>query len=188
MISRIFKKRQECDTLAFIRKYEISRTYSTSIRHRYTDLDNILYRVKSGDNYSMFLSCSKFNNQIYPFFDIDDINLYQHFCQNTSYNYVTFKSSKDHHWVFIDKPYAKYRDFTNDNIAYSEWVTYCDKNYVKMANNNSRFVFRIDFEKLDRQPIKIYESKNLSNNFKLFMDKLDKLFETESVEISMFKI
>jgi hypothetical protein len=75
----------------------------------------------------------------------------------------------------------------DNTIGYLEWKTYSDSNYVNVCTYNKRFEFRIDFSTLERKPVKVFESKNLSENFKKFISTIEHLFNNESLEISTYK-
>ena len=86
----------------------------------------------------------------------------------------------------LNKPFDTFSDFLKDKLLY-DWIIYTDSGYNNFTRYRKYFSIRGWFETLDRQPIIINKSSNLSLDFTNFIDKLEDYFQTTSLELSMLK-
>jgi len=179
--------KKNIDELYLLRQFTRTRDYSADItKIRSTDIDFMLNQYKNLIDYHDLLILSKFNDNNYPFFDIDELSKYNHFCRTTNHNYVSFQSSPGHFWVIIDEPFKNVADMVK-NPLYSDWLVYSDNRYVSMCIERDDFYIRGTFKTLDRQPVIVNKIGTFSDEFKLFIFKLNEHFETNGLELSLLR-
>lgn len=181
------EKKNVKDALIFTQTVQRYDSYSTNTD--YICLDNIQklvqdYRQDKTSNYPF--PTTNYNGKLYAMLDLDELDKYNDFCKNFDGKYVIFQSSPGHHWAFIDEEFETFSDFTKSELI-NDWIVYTDEKYNTFSRFREYFSIRGWFETLDRQPALIYESDNLSKNFKEFIDKLENYFQTTSLELSMLK-
>lgn len=120
---------------------------------------------------------------MYPFFDIDELDKYNHFVKNATCNFVSFQSSPGHFWVIVDKPFDKFHYFKNDELN-NDWIVYTDTKYQDMTNRRFEFYIRGFFDKLERQPAILDKVGELSD----FIITLTKIFSITIRTITNFNI
>jgi len=148
-------------------------------------------------NYTYGAISTKFNGRQYPVYDLDNESKYNDFLElHKEDNYVIFRSSKSgpdntltvgsgtyietrHYWAIVDEDVKSIKNYKNVN-----WHVINDKKYVKFVKQNNSFDLRFTYENLERKPIRIKTSPNLSKNFKLFIKTFENLIENEGLEIS----
>jgi hypothetical protein len=177
----------EEDSLILYRQYNRTQGYGSVERVRKTDFNFMLKNYKNNDfDYLPFL-ISKYNGKHYPFFDIDNHNDYNHFCSNAkNYNYVVFQSSPSHYWIFVDDEFTSFDTFKEKPI-YDFWSVYCDKNYQDLSLNKKMFFVRSTYKNLDREPKLIYKNGDFTTHFKVMVEKIEKFFVNESLEMSILR-
>ena len=155
--------------LVMYSSYNYTDDYDHTIAERFvpTTPEMMLKMYKDSDFDELILS-SEFNGYLYPFFDMDDYNLYNKFCNNTKLNFVSFQSSPGHFWVIVDKPIKTFKDFVDDDI-YEEWLVYNDIKYTNMAQEQKKFYVRGLFDNLDRQPSVYQRVGNSDSNFNIYI-------------------
>ena len=178
--SYILKK----DELTFLRIYEYFGTYSNTSKIKNTQIDFILSQYRNQNEYNELIILSKLNDYHYPFFDIDDIDKYNHFCNNTDSNYVSFQSSPGHFWVIVDKPFISLQDFIKDPI-FNDWIVYSDDKYTKLVSD--KFYIRGTFKTLMRQPVIDKKIGVFSDDFKTLIEKIVEHYDTDGLELSMLR-
>jgi len=119
-------------------------------------------------------------------FDIDDLSKYNHFMRHTNYNGVVFQSSPGHFWVIIDKPFNSVTEFLKDDLK-MDWICYSNDKYNDMVKTQNFFCLRGLFDKMIRQPIVVQTIGNLTDEFKIYIDKLEKHFLVDSLELSTLR-
>jgi len=175
------------DALIFTQTVERYDSYSTKTDYICLDnINNLLddYRQDKISHYPF--PTTNYNGKLYAMFDLDELDKYNDFCKNFDGKYVIFQSSPGHHWAFIDEEFETFSDFIKSELI-NDWIVYTDEKYNTFSRVREYFSIRGWFETLDRQPGLIYESDNLSKNFKEFIDKLENYFQTTSLELSMLK-
>lgn len=184
-----FKGLSKKNKLIFYRQYTHYGAYCTTSRLKVECIESILYRFKcekSPDDY--ILISSKFNNKNYKFFDLDseeNLELFKKLYSNKSY--VIFCSStnnnKKNYWAFLDEPNKNIKDIFLDTI----WLTCNDNKYVSFAKKQNILLIRGIYKNKSNKPI-LYETYgDLSRNFKLFIDTLEKYYKTEGLELSILR-
>jgi hypothetical protein len=181
--SNLFKKNE----LVMYSSYDYTDDYDHTVAERFipTTSERILNMYKDSDFDELILS-SEFNGKLYPFFDIDDYNSYYKFYNNTKLNFVSFQSSPGHYWVIVDKPFKNFKEFLNDDM-YNEWLVYSDIKYTNMAYEQKKFYIRGLFDTLDRQPSVFQRVGIFDFDFKIYIDKMEKFFQTESLNLSIIR-
>jgi hypothetical protein len=93
---------------------------------------------------------------------------------------------KNHYWVLVDKPFKKLKNFFNDTL-YSIWIVYSDTEFTRISLEQKKLLIRGIFEDFTRQPIIIKKSKTLSDNFTIFITKLEKYYNQDAIKFSALK-
>jgi len=115
--------------------------------------------------------------------------MYNKLCETldeNKYNYVCFRSSENHYWVLVDKPLKKLKNFFNDTL-YFIWTVYSDTEFTRISLEQKKLLIRGIFEDFTRQPIIIKKSKTLSDNFTIFITKLEKYYNQDAIKFSALK-
>lgn len=194
MVFSWFKKKNKVDERPIenqlIIKYEYEHSswggYSSTTKLKRGYIDELIFRFKQR-TFNNVILISEYNGVKYPFFDIDELDKYNHFIRNfKEIPYVVFQSSPGHFWVIVDKPFVKYFDFMKDEL-FNDWVVYSDTNYQKMTNDRSEFHIRGDFKNLERQPTLIEKYGEFNQNFSEFISKLESYFECDCLELSTLR-
>lgn len=187
MAGNIFKRKTNELTFA-IQKVVYDGYYAIN-KIREKSIDNINKHYQKG-NFQNILLISKFNNQYYSFFDVDNDIMYNGLCETldeNKYNYVCFRSSENHYWILVDKPFRNLKRFLNDDTLYPIWSVYSDPEFTRISLEQKRILIRGIFEDFTRQPIIIKKSKTLSDNFTIFITKLEKYYNQDSIKFSALK-
>ena len=180
LIIKKIKNKKVCQDgeLYFLDEYESSIAYSSETEY----LVEIKSRIKR-QTFNYIILTTKFKNNQYVMFDIDDLDKYNHFCKNTSYNHVDIQSSPGHHWIIVDKPFSKFEDFIDDEL-YTDWLVYSHDSYTKMTLSRRQFCLRGTFKTLERQPTILNKVGTLSDDFNQYITKLEIFYEKDSLELS----
>lgn len=199
--------------LIFYREYTHYGSYHNSTRFKNEFIETILYRFKQESSPNNYISISsKFNNKNYPFFDLDseeDLELFKKIYSNKSYviycsstnndtSTTTIRTApsnsgstttninpdeKTHYWGILDVPYKNVKDILLD----TNWKVCNDSKYVSFAKSQNLLLIRGLYENRYRKPA-LYETQgNLSGNFKLFIDTLEKFYKTDGFELSILR-
>lgn len=187
MINFFKKVRVKKNELSFIYSYIHYGNYSNDNILKPKYLEFILNKFKKNVNVNdlNIQIESKFNDEYYAFFDLDDdqekLKLFKDLYNDMSY--AIFHSSSDHYWAILDKPYKNIKDiFSNAN-----WKICNDTKYVNFSFNHKKLIMRGSYESKERKPV-LYETYGiLSKNFQLFIDKLYYYYNNEGLELSVIK-
>jgi hypothetical protein len=180
------RKKNNLDIYILVEKYG---RYTSNEKKQKISVKDVLneYRTHTNiKNAGDVLVTTKYNGVFYPFLDIDDVETYNFFCNNTNYKYVSVESSTDHHWIFIDKPFKTYNDFINSEL-YIEWCFFTDDKHSKLYNEDQEFYIRGFYQNYDRMPKIKDVDKHCSDNFKEYIVELKKYFEHTAMELSIIK-
>jgi len=169
------------DELSYLMVYEYSDTYSTNTSSKPTTIE-----LMRNSDFKGLIIKTLFNDKHYPMFDIDDIDKFNHFMKHTNYNGVVFQSSPGHHWVIIDKQFDSVYDFLKDDLKL-DWICYSHDKYNDMVTEQKYFCLRGLFDNMNRQPFVLQTFGNLTNDFKIYIDKLEKHFQVDSLELSTLR-
>jgi len=179
-------KKDNLDIYILVEKYGHYRSSEKKYKISVKDVFNEYRTHTNIKNAGDILVTTKHKGVFYPFLDIDDVETYKNFCDNTNYKYVSVKSSPEHHWIFIDKPLKTYTNFINSEL-YIEWCFFTDEKHSKLYNEDKVFYVRGFYQNYDRMP-KIQDvDKHCSDNFKEYIGELKKYFEQTSMELSIIK-
>jgi hypothetical protein len=187
MVGNIFKRK--ANKLTFAIQKKVNDGYSTINKIREKSIDNINKLYNKG-KFDIILLISKFNNQYYSFFDVDNDIMYNGLCETldeNKYNYVCFRSSENHYWVLVDKPFRNLKRFLNDDTLYPIWSVYSDPEFARISLEQKKMLIRGIFGDFTRQPIIIKKSKTLSNNFTIFITKLEKYYNQDAIKFSALR-
>ena len=173
------------DTLCFLEQYTYYGGYSSVERYMISFLDSIISRYKEMTNNNGIVNIeSKFNNANYAVFDLDTqehLDLFKTIYASTPY--ALFKSSTNHYWGIVDFPYDRIQQIYIDH----NWKVCNDQKYVEFTRKHDRMTIRGLYENDQRKP-HLYEIHgNLSQNFKLFIDKLCIYYNKEGLELSVLR-
>lgn len=174
--------------LIFNRQYTSYGAYSSKEKFKTESVEEILSRYKSKKSVDGIEGTvcieSKFNNKIYPVFDLDNqvhFDLFKTVFSETPY--VLFKSSDEHYWGILDTPCKHMKDiYENYN-----WKIINDSNYCGFSKSFNKLYIRGLYESKDRKPV-VYEiNGNLSENFQMFISKLEYYYNNECLELSILR-
>ena len=98
-------------------------------------------------------------------------------------SYVIFQSSEDHYWGILDKNFRKFSDI----FEYHNWKICNDSKYVQYCFNKQHIVIRGLYEDKNRKPFVVKTHGELSDNFKLFITKLEDFYKNEAFELSVLR-
>lgn len=186
-----YKQRQLLNNneLCFIYQDSYSDGYGSSKRYSRKSLDFILSKFRSYVNISEGVTIETlFNGIHYAVFDLDIQDKFDLFKKLYNPNsYVLFISSSDddcdHYWGILDVPYKNF-----SQILYEpNWKICNDENYVKFCYERNSINIRGIFENKKRKPYLYEINGNLSENFKLFINKLTKYYDKEGFELSVLR-
>lgn len=194
-----FRKKIIPNILSVYRQYDYSSGYSGGTKLNMEDVDKIISRFKCNTKNTNGVSIeSIFNGIYYPFFDLDDkyLDLFKKVYSDTPH--VIFISSVEqhlyngsnkhiienvHYWAFLDIPYNKVEDIFFD----INWKNINDQGYVDFSRKHDKLYIRGLYENEKRKP-GIYEKHGeLSENFSLFLDKIQDFYNNEGFELSILR-
>ncbi len=73
--------------------------------------------------------------------------MYNKLCETldeNKYNYVCFRSSENHYWFLVDKPFKKLKNFFNDTL-YSIWIVYSDTEFTRISLEQKKIAYTRNF-------------------------------------------
>lgn len=185
-IKNKFKKMiKNSNELTFYRAYEYFGEYSSEQKNIIENIDVVLSNFRKTDSTTdMVLIESKFHNNYYTFFDLDsdkDLELFKKLYADTPY--VIFMSSYDRYWGILDIPYKELNDIFLD----TNWKVCNDAKYVSYSKKHNALFIRGLYETEARKPHLFETNGILSDNFQLFIDKLNKYYNKEALELSVLR-
>lgn len=145
-----------------------------------------IYKEYSKLNFNVIFIESKFNGIMYPFYDLDADDKYTKIKEILDKPYALFNSSDkyEHYWLFVDdERFKNIKELFNDN----QWLCYNDQNFLNATKESKKLVIRGLYNKLNKKPKLLYIDENASDNFKLFINKLDNFYKNEGLELSSLK-
>lgn len=187
MFEFLKRDREEINTeLYYVREYVINENYSTKNKQVDTTLEKLFKKFRKEDTENKVYLKSKFNGKYYQFHDIDDDKMLETFKKIFDTEpYVIFSSSPGHYWGILDKCSKDLDTIYKD----TNWRICNDSRYVSCQQNAKDLVMRGIYETEARKP-KIFE-QNLtdlwSKEFKLFINKLERYFKNEGLELSILR-
>jgi len=171
--------------LTFFRNYESYGSYSSSERYKIESLDTILKKFRKSLSTENTVSIKTiFNNINYAVFDLDDnkkLDLFEIISDEDSY--VIFQSSEEHYWAILDKPYKKLSDIFNNH----NWKICNDQKFTQYCFNTKHIVIRGLYEDKSRKPFIVKKQGELSENFQMFISKLEDFYNKEGFELSVLR-
>lgn len=181
--------------LIYLRQYANYGSYSITEKIKCKSIDSIIKYFRKMidiDDDSGVSIESKFNNLIYPVFDLDEKSQYELFkTLHEDTPYVIFMSSCDDddedpeykYWGIVDTPYKKFKDL----ILNQNWKICNDSKYVRFSDSKGKILIRGLYETKKRKPT-IFEKNGIcSENFELFISKLEKYYNTNGFELSVLR-
>jgi hypothetical protein len=97
-MNNIFKNKNK-NKLNFINSKSVG-CYNERLKYnKLKNIKDIIKKYRLNILSSSIFIISKFNNKIYPMFDLDELKKYDNFRDNFTYKYVIFQSSPAHYWV-----------------------------------------------------------------------------------------
>lgn len=195
-----FKRKKTPNELSVYRQYKYSDGYSGGTKLKKSDVQKIISLFKSNTINKNCVSIESFFNGIYyPFFDLDDkhLDLFKKVYSDTphvifissveqyTYYFDAIREIKEnvHYWAFLDVPYEKVDDIFFD----INWKNINDQNYVEFSREYDKLFIRGLYEN-DRRKPNVYEKHGeLSENFSLFLDKLNDFYNKEAFELSILR-
>lgn len=173
--------------LNFVKSIEYYSGYSTQTTYVLCDVDDVVNDYRNNQTSNYVYVTTNYNGKLYPMFDLDVLNKYNDFVRNfKEEKYVMFQSSPGHYWAIVDREFNSFNDFTRDPLI-NDWIVYTDKQYNDFTRYRKYFSCRGYFDEMNRQPVIIDKSDNLSNNFNEFINKFDNYLQTTALELSMLK-
>jgi len=181
-----FKKTK--DKIEIYRSYDKPTGYGAVTKEKKISIEKFLLKIRSDrHNHEYGFISTKFNGVEYPVHDLDSVEKYGFFKQEIKKlgkKYVIFRSSKhedenNHYWAIIDDPIKNVKKYQDTN-----WHVINDKNYVAVTQISNHFFLRFTYDDLSRKPIRIEKTDGVSDNFKKFILKFEKLIENEGLELS----
>ncbi len=178
-------RKHKKDILTFYHEYNVTSGYSTINKLKMKTLEKILMLFKKkisivSSEWNIYIE-SKYNNIIYPMFDLDNITNKANFeIIYKDVPYVLFQSSVDHYWGILgieDK-----NIFTN-----TIWLSCNDTKYVDITKKRKLFVMRGLYKKLSRKPTLIKRNGIFDENFQKFINSLVHFHNNEALELSILK-
>lgn len=124
---------------------------------------------------------SKFNNIIYPVFDLDDKKKLELFYK--IYNevpYIIFQTSNNHYWAILDEANDINNIFNN-----TKWLTCNDTKYIKYCKKTKKITIRGLYKTFITKPTIIKRHSTFSDNFDKFINKLSNFYDEEGLELSV---
>jgi len=189
----LFKNKNE---LIYLHQTTHYGSYDTTSKLKYKSIGSIMKYFRTMiniDRYCEVLIESKFKNVIYPVFDLDCKSKYELF--KTLYKdtpYVIFISSYNkgadseneyHYWGIIDEQYKKIKKL----ILNQNWKLCNDQDYINFSTRINKVLIRGIYENKNNKP-KIFEKNGvLSENFELFISKLENHYNNNGFELSILR-
>ena len=191
----MFFFKSKINELTYLRQYTHHSDYDSSEKMKYESIDSIMkyFRKMIDIDEKCGLSIeSKFKDVIYPVFDLDCKSKYELFkTLHEDTPYVIFISScnddddekKYHYWGIIGNSNKKFKEL----ISNQNWKICNDNNYVKFSTEISKILIRGIFENKNRKP-KLFEKNGiLSEDFEMFISKLESHYNTNGFELSVLR-
>jgi len=173
------------DSLFFLRQYEYSHGYGTDIKYACESINTIVNKFKMNVNNKFGVSIeTEFNGVNYALFDLDTqehFELFKKLYSDTPY--AIFISSENHYWGIPDIPYKNKSEIYGD----SNWKVCNDQKYIDYCRSYNSIRMRGLYENYIRKPKLYYINKDLSENFKLFIDKVTTFYNKEGLELSVMR-
>jgi len=182
--------------LKIYRSYNVDDGYGKIEKVKKISIEKFLEKgrnKKTDINYG-FIS-TIYNGITYPVYDLDKQDKYELFLkEHDKDNYVIFRSSSslpdnsmtannqsetNHYWAIVDDGVKHIKKYDNLN-----WHKINDENYVYYCKANNSCFLRFTYSTIKRKPIRIKSKKNISNNFKEFIEKFESLINNEGLELS----
>ena len=185
-IFNFFRKKVEKDELSIFHSYSRSRSYSTIQKRKRTTMQNFLDRARGNDSdYNYGFINTYFNGVHYPVHDLDNEIKYQTFLKEmVDEQYVIFRSSKsedngNRYWAIVDEEVLNIKKYKNTN-----WHIINDTNYVNVTKKEKEFCIRFTFKNMNRKPVRIIKTNDVSENFKKFILTFEELLNEDAIELS----
>ena len=196
----IFSRKKEIDNkLNIFHSYDRSRGYSTIQKKKKTSIENFIQASKNNDrDFRYGFINTLFNGVNYPVHDLDSEDNYNLFISEMNKlgkKYVVFRSSKNapveisnglgttqetnRYWGIVDEPIIDIKNYNDTN-----WNIINDSDYVSCTKKDKEFCLRFLYSTIDRKPVRIASIDGVSENFKKFIYKFEKLIDNEGLEIS----
>jgi len=172
------------DELIIFHEYIVYSTYSEDNKSKIMSIADIFKRFKKKatipKKWGVYVK-SEYNGISYPMFDLDTIEHKETFEKLYSdVPYVLYQSSIDHYWgiLGVEKPNI----FTD-----TYWISCNDTDFVNMTKERKHFRLRALYEELNRKPVLIKVSGDISKNFEEFNNKVQSFINNDAMELSILK-
>lgn len=183
--------------LSFQLHYKVSDGYGSCEKSKSESIDKIINLFRTANKFQKTQGLtieSKMNDLYYPMFDLDSKSKCELFKTlyvdttyiifSSSYNNNTLDDNLDcHYWGFIDNSHVKLDTIFSD----MNWKICNDEKYVDFSIRNRKLVMRGLYENKYKKP-HIYEKNCVfSENFELFINKLEYYYNNEGFEMSILR-